>query len=219
MAYGVQVMKVLDAIPVRRAEIKTDNPLVIRISGDDFRSVSDVLVNKSPVKSFTVVDSRTIDLTLTEDQEANAIQSLDAISETFTATDISKLDFKMGATVRRIEGTLKLLQRFVKLLLTTPGSNIFNRGEGGGLLDLIGSFVNPKDPGGLSGPIMTALDRTKSQLIASQAARRLRLDEKLLDAQILNMWFDRNTGSVQLRIGISTMAGTSATAQIGSLDG
>jgi len=85
---------------------------------------------------------------------------------------------------KRLGGIERLKQRIAMVLLSTPGSDIFDVTSGGGLYSLIGksSIYSEED---LSQKITLAVMSTKDQIISEQRLNlALPLEERLVDIQL-----------------------------------
>jgi len=84
-----------------------------------------------------------------------------------------------------IEGIEKLLQIFVKELLTTPGSDYVIPESGGGLQSYLG--YNISDEQEVRSSLMIDIDRTLDQIIESQATQSLPATERISTAQMTDL--------------------------------
>lgn len=212
---GLQVVKVVDAVPIRKVDLVSMSPVTLRVEGQDFRSVSSVRVNRQTLVSYMVLSDTVMDLELPDRLERAPVQSIDVYSDSLTCTEKSRFEFELGDRPRKVSGILKLLQRFVKVLLTTPGTNIFRPVEGGGLLQLTGMVIDPTVPGPFSSHVLSSVQRTKRQFVVGQAFQSLPLEEKLQDARVLGMHYDKQTTAFAVRILVSNMVGSQAAAKLG----
>ena len=80
---------------------------------------------------------------------------------------------------------------------------------------LLSQNSTPTTQGALSAQILTAIRRTTEQMVSSQAAQKLPLDEKLRGVQILDVTFDRQTLRFFLKLGFESMAGEQGVADVG----
>lgn len=84
-----------------------------------------------------------------------------------------------------IEGIDQLVQQVIMHLLTTPGSDRYERDAGGGLRAAFIGFQQSNDPARAAAEISEAVVRTKQQLLLSQIGQEgLTQYERLLDLRI-----------------------------------
>jgi phage baseplate assembly protein W len=98
---------------------------------------------------------------------------------------------------------IRLSQSVVKLLLTPPGSDIFDPTSGGGLERLIRG-VSLDDTALVTGVVNGAVQRTKAQILKSQGSKVLPAEEKLVDLRVVNINVDKTTLTVAIRLQIIT---------------
>ena len=187
----------------------------ITLEGSRFNTATRVLFNGIDALSFTVNSDNLITATLPKSLNRKKIESVDVLGDSFHSGGRTRMVFEIGSTPRRTEGVVKLLQHFVKLLLTTPGTDIFRKTQGGGLLPALGTVVDPSNPGPLSARVMASINRARGQLVASQAVRFVPPEEKLRAVEVVRLSFDRPTLSLLLWLRLETMAGSKAFANVG----
>ena len=162
-------------------------PRTLDILGEDFSSVDSVLINGveaadviilSPVRLLAQVPSEVLD----------RVASVQVVSRTLAITDKAKIRFRLGKSTTKVGGILRLCQVFLKILFTTPGTDIWTPEIGGAALQILG-----KNEGeGLAGDFVLAVDRAAKQVRSIQAPdTRLPLTEKLLKATVLGVQYNR----------------------------
>jgi len=112
-------------------------------------------------------------------------------------------------------GILKLVQKFLKILFQTPGTDIFNKQLGGGALNTIGQVFNAADGNSIVSNLVIAIDTTTRQIISLQSRdTSLPLDERLLSAKILRAGFNKEESAIDIAVEIVSQAGKTATANL-----
>lgn len=184
----------------------------LEVTGEDFRSVDEVRINDISSPDFVVLSKTRLLAQLPETlQENPEITSVQVLSRTLTVTEKSLLRFRIGDTPGKVQGVLLLLQKFVKLLLSEPGSDIQNRDLGGGALRNVGVTFSSGDGESIKQDFVIAIDRVARQLISIQSRNgRLRRDERLLNATLRGATFDRTEGSLFVVIEVVSQAGSTA---------
>ena len=96
-----------------------------------------------------------------------------------TIRDIAREAHVSVATVSRVlnnpeivneerrQRVLKVIQQYLVLLLSEPGSDTFHPEWGGGLREVTRLPLDPKNPSSYTGPVMAAVERAR----AKQAAK------------------------------------------------
>jgi hypothetical protein len=182
----------------------------INVDGTDFIDVVSVEINGTRSPAFTVFSATRLTADIPDQQIGKSIQSVTvyrALESATVGTSVIRFDL---ATTGIAEGRTLLTQRFIKLLLTTPGSDIFRKDMGTDLRSLIGSTL----------PAATL--RAKASFSVEKAAQFLRREqalrpvstpsEMLKSATVLSAQFTPETSTLDLRIRIMAMDGTSTDA-------
>lgn len=247
MSYDLQVVRILDSIPVTKVgiaapssvvgiddegqEVKVSAPVAgtsgliavipdstpstrISLSGRNFLSAEEVKLNGNLV-AFEVVGDRRIEIDLPESLENEYLRTVTVLSGTFTGREASVMEFKAGSHLRKVTGLLKIMQQFIKVMMTTPGSDIFHKTYGGGLLSVLSTNIDYDNSAPMIGQILTALSRTSKQIISAQSAKRLPADEKLKSVVLLDLKLSKQDLSIDLVLGFETLAGIRAHATLG----
>lgn len=216
MAKQLEVIKFRDVIAVTDLTRYVPGlyPLTIEVLGEDFTSVEEVFINDVKVPEFVIVNQTTMWAQLPETAQTS-IRSIEVVSSSFTSFDQSKINFKIGPRTRTVEGPIKLTQLFVKWMLQTPGSDIFNPSRGGGLQELAGKLTTTKQMDPIIATITRSVNQTATQIQRAQIGHpNLPLGERLLTADIVNVDVSTKLMEARLRINLTTMSGEDALASI-----
>ena len=220
MAVDFQVVFPQEAIHLNQVRVTPPSPLglprSVDVIGADFRSVDEVFINDIPSPDFIVFSK-----THLQAQLPNVLQSepkvLDVVvlSRRLTITRRSLLRFRISDTPGRVQGILRLVQLFVKLLFTTPGSDIFNSRSGGGALDNIGETFGADEGSNLVRDFIIAVDNTSRQIVSVQGRDpRIARDERLLSARVISATFNREQGAIVASVELTSQAGRAALANL-----
>jgi phage baseplate assembly protein W len=215
--FDLQVLRLQDAVKVTKVEESiTEGPKLYRIHGEDFRSVEEVVINDVtvPAGEFIVLSkTRLIAAAPPEVQTDPFIRSVLVLSSTFTATGKSLLKFQV--TTNKVDGLLRLSQLFAKVLLTAPGTDIYDPKVGGNLHSLIGTSAD-KNGTGMAAAFTQIVNRTKEQILAMQAGRpRIPIAERLASARVVAVNFDPDRGELQGRVQLTSIGGRAAVLNLG----
>ena len=218
MAVQLEVVKYRDLIMVTSIpRILPDiSPTTIEVKGEDFSSVSSVIINSVPSPEFIIVNKHTMWVQL-PDAAQSGISTIEVLSSKLTRTAVaSKVLFQIGNDTRTVEGLPKLIQLFTKWLLQGPGSDIYNPDRGGGLQAIVGKINSTRDMKAVTASITSAVTRTVSQIRNSQVNQtRLPLSERLLSATLQDINVFEKQMEARAKIRIVSMAGPEAVAEIG----
>lgn len=217
MAIQLEVVRFRDIVPVKSVNgfVPNITPLTLEVTGEDFSSVESVQVNEAQAPNFIVVNKNTLWVELPSAAQQR-ISTIEVTSSGFTrTTDSSVITYQIGPKTRAVEGILKLMQLFLKWLLQTPGSDIFNPDRGGGLQEVAGRLSSNRRSSTALAAVTRAVSTTANQIRASQLNTvRLPSDERLLDAQIENVAVNTELMEVHLSINLLSVAGTQATSNL-----
>ena len=121
----------------------------------------------------------------------------------------------MRASLSCLEGAALTTQRYIKLLLTDPGSDAFHKSAGGGLSQIIGSNFDLDDPNPLIGHISTAVQRTTDQMISSQTMQKKSSDGKINFARLIDVGFDKSRMAFNFQVLLTFASGIQTVSRFG----
>ena len=212
----VQVVRLSDVLPVTGIErVPGVQPRTVRLRGRDFRNVESVYLNGSASPEFVVMSQSELLAQVPADQVQAAIQEAYVLSTRLTFTKRSIVEMSVGTRPQSVSGTLALVQTFVRILLRTPGTNVFRRGLGGGLYRSVGKVLSTNSRDRVGAEVAVAVARTRQTIIASQTPdRRIPPEERLLSADILGLELSPREGTLYMSVSVTSHAGTTAAATL-----
>ena len=206
MSQDYQVLAFRDAARLTKIGLLTEPVLALDILGSSFQDVSKVLINGVPSPEYIVFSLEHLVAQVPRSQIGATFLSVVVLSARELHTPISVISFEAAIGNRAAEGRVRLVQNFLALLFTTPGSNIFRPQDGGGLYSLAGKTMTA---GELRAEASIAIDRTRNQMIRAQAEdSRLSLDERLQAATLLGVDFSPQTATLSLRLRLTAADGS-----------
>jgi hypothetical protein len=209
-AYPQQIIKISQV-----SLLQERDPPTLLVVGDDFSAVDEVLLNDVPSPAVTVLSKTELTAVLPVEVRGNSVVTVTVVSYRLVHSDNSVVSFRFGPTNRKTSGINRLMQLFLKILLTSPGSDIFSPQLGGGVLDIVGRSFSRSEVSSLVGDLVVAVDNTAKQVIAIQSRKaRLPRDERLLSAQVQSAEFDASQTALIATVNLTSQAGTAATANI-----
>lgn len=217
MAIDLQTVVPQDTIPVTRTRLTILGGLrALELDGDDFRTVEEVRINDIQSPDFIVLSKTRLLAQLPSSLQDNPdVSSVQVLSRTLTASASSLLRFRVGDTPGQVQGILRLLQKFTKLLLSEPGSDIQNPDLGGGALRNVGATFDAGEGEQIKQDFVIAIGRTARQIVALQSRNgSLPRDERLLNASLKSANFDRSSGSLFVVVEVTSQAGSSARVNV-----
>lgn len=212
MSFDLQFVQYQDVLSVSDARLVLGvSPPVYEIRGRDFRSASSVLLNDIPARAFAVRSRTKLLAQMSESYTVARLSSVTVLSTNLTFTDRSLLMFSFSRATKPVSGIAKLIQTFVKLVFTTPGSDIYDVTAGGNLMGIQPMSATEENRGMLTAALDAAVSRAATQLtIAQSNQRNLPLSERLLAAVLISTHFDPNSGTLYGRVRLTSQAGAEA---------
>jgi phage baseplate assembly protein W len=190
-------------------------PRSLIITGFKFDQASQVFVNGLECPEFVIVSSSRLIAQVPDTEVASAIRSISVLANKPSVDRRSLLHFEVGKSIKGMNGLEKLVQIFCRILLQTPGSDTFHPSEGGGLLKIVGRSVSRKDSKSLQAAVVSAVGRTRDQILARQAPKsRLPSDERLLSAVLEAVGFDPATTTLTARVALTAVSGKQAVTNL-----
>lgn len=208
----LQYVQFSDALSVTGAqEIPGLEPRSLEIRGVDFRNAVKVFMNDTLSPSFVVSSKNVILAQVPTPLVKSNIQTIEVISSEFTATWQSKLIFEIGDNPKLIEGLQVMMQTFLKVLFTTPGSDSFMGKLGGNALKNLGGSFEVSETSSVVSDFTIAVSRTVTQIQGLQAQQtRIPDDERLLAANVLSVSFDPYLTALVARVELIAQSGRKA---------
>ena len=200
MSLDLQFLSYEGVATLRSINIKTTPVLSLDVRGENFVDVVSVRINGLAAQDFIVLSNTRLLVGIPLALAGAPILDVQVRTARADLTPHSTVHLDVGVGSRVAEGSVRLVQTFLKILLTAPGTDVFRPDLGGGLALLRGSTDNA---GGsrLKAAASQALEVTKAQVIALQANNTgLSADERLKSASLLSSSFEGDTLGVRIRI-------------------
>lgn len=219
MAIDFQVVFPQEAIRLNSVRLSPPGgplPRSLTIRGEDFRSVDEVLINDIESPDVVIISKNLLIAQLPDVfQKVANVNTVSVLSRNLTITPRSFIRFRIPDQPGRVRGILRLIQLYLKLLFTTPGTDIFSPRSGGGALRNVGETFGADEGGDIISDFVIAVDQTSRQVVSQQSREpRLPLDERLLSAKVTNAGFNRELGALLVTIELVSQAGRAALANL-----
>ena len=189
--------------------IHTFSDTVVDIRGiSDFNKATEVIINGEEVTSFAVLsDSRIL---ATPTVEVESIESVEVLADAYLENQTKFVEVNLGSRATSVEGIDKVIQKVIKVLLTTPGTDSRNLNLGGGLNAYIGQALNPVE---VPSDIATSIRITEEQIIGSESEANLPDRDKLSSIKILSISMADST-SLRLNLEIKNKLGDTGSTEV-----
>lgn len=210
--FGIQLIRLLDVLKVNTVRSAVGvSPRSIIITGDDFRQVEVVMINGAPSPDFVVYSKTELVAQVPLEFVDSFITSVAVLSSGLTLTDRSLVQFTFGTRPKKVSGIVRLMQTYLRLLLRTPGTNVFHKRSGGGLIRRVGSNINARS----AADVAIAVNSTQQYLVGVQTAERnIPPTERLLSATVAKVNASRQDTSIAVTILLTNHSGQSAAATL-----
>jgi hypothetical protein len=209
MSVDFQVVFPQEAVQLSRIQfVQGLVPRTLRVVGKDFSSVDEVLVNQIESPDVIILSKTELLAQVPSQLRIDRISTVSVLSKRLTLTSRSFLRFRIGNTPTKVRGILKLVQLFVKVLFTTPGTDIFSPRLGGAGLRNIGQTFGLDEGGDIVSDFVIAVDNTARQIVAIQSRDpRLPREERLLAARVLGSGFSKQETALYVSVELISQVG------------
>jgi hypothetical protein len=216
MPADLQIVCAQELVELTRVrDLPGASPRTLEITGRDFRAIEEVLVAGIPSPEFVVVNPTRLLATVPPSLGRGPVSSVRVVSRRLSLGKRSTLRFRMGPTSSAVRGLLRLVQRFLRLLFTTPGRDIFQPALGGAALRNIGLTFGKSEGGSIVSDFIVAVASTERQIIALDGADpSLPAAERLLSARVASAGFHRAEAALVVELELSSHAGEAALAEV-----
>ena len=191
----------VDVIPITRVGLVGTK---LDIEGSDVSAVTHIKVNGETVTDFAVLSKTRVMATIPLGQRNSTITSVSLAGKSGKAAIIT---FK-AKSVEKMTDSLYVVQRYLKCLLTTPGSDIFNPSYGIGLQDLVGS-----DFSNVEFVISSAIREAERQIILNQSAYASE-SKTLVSVSVEDARYNINELTVSVRLRFEMLDGSSVETKL-----
>ena len=190
-------------------------PTTLDVLGDDFSSVDSVAINQMLSPDVVILSKTRLLAQVPAQLSRSVITSVTVTTHSLTISPRSVIKFQIGQSASKVSGILRLIQVFLKILLTTPGTDIFAPRIGGGALKNLGLSFGKDQGGAVVSDLIVAVNTTTRQITTIQARDpTIPRDERLLSAQVTAANFNRAEAALVVSIEVTSQAGRSATANL-----
>jgi hypothetical protein len=187
----------------------------LEVLGEDFRSAAEVYLNDVPAPEFVVVTPTKLLVEVPEILTTQTITSVTVLSNRLTLTRKSLVRFRIGPRPSKVRGIMRLMQLFLRVLFTKPGTDIFAPKAGGNGLKSIGQSIASDEGGDIVSNLVIAVDLSERQIIQIQARNQSTPpDERLLAARLVKAGFNKSETALFATVELLNQAGESALANL-----
>lgn len=203
--YGTLLIRLIDIVPVTSfANAPGVSPRSLLVSGQDFENIESVMIGGVPSPEFIAYSRNQILAQVPESLVDQPITEVLVYASALRPTERSLIEFTVGVRPKKVRGILRLLQNYVRILLRSPGTNVFHPTSGGGLRRRIGENLTSA----ASADVIAAVSRTTAYFLSVQARQsELPPSERLLSAEVQGVTPDEGTGTLYVTISLTSHTG------------
>jgi hypothetical protein len=209
---GIQLVRLLDVLPTSsfsNAPGVVPRSLIVR--GRDFRNVESVLINGFTSPEFVAYSETALIAQVPEGIEDAIITGVTVLSTSLTFTERSLVELTLGTRPKKVTGTLRLIQVFLRQLLRTQGTNIFHPRSGGGMIKRVGGITSQQ----AAADVAIAVAAARQYVINAQTQdRNIPPSERLLSADIQALTADPRSTSIYVTILLTSHSGQTGAATL-----
>lgn len=192
----IRVIELTDILPITKIEKTNLQTPSIKITGSGYLSTLRVMINNVKSPSFAVLNDNVIvaEIPNLKDRITNVV--VYGRNATDTNRD-AVLEVGLSDSIGITTGMSKLVQRFVKVLLTRKGSSLFHPEMGTRFRDLQGIGINQKD---VIKPLITQTVEDAERYLLNTQSSSIPKDERLLRVVISDISYNVNEQSISISV-------------------
>jgi hypothetical protein len=184
------------------------------VTGQDLYRATEVEYNDVLVTEFIVAERNRLVVRVPESQVGKDLRTIVALAPISVTKTDALLRIGVTTPIQAISGVERLVQAWLILFFSTPGSDIFDRSSGGGALGIIGKATDRSHKSAAASMAM-AVDKAKSDLLRKQAqSRNVPLDEQLLSSTLDSVVFEPNSSTLRATVSLRNMLGETASVAL-----
>lgn len=185
--------------------------LSLDIRGTDFSATSVVLINGHRSPQFIVISDKRLLADLPRAVLGDTIKTLNVLKTTVTGvSEGSIISFEAIPISADVRSSTFLVQKVLKYLLTTKGSDIFAPNSGGNLQSLLGSVEQAG--GSLSAYAQIYVQNALEDILRDQSGSTSPPEEKVQSINVISSSYSKVHTSLDIRMSITSMTGATVVA-------
>lgn len=196
------------------APIRGFLPPSIVVIGERFDRAQEVVYNGLQADEFIVSSPSRIIIRIPPSQVGKEIRDLKILSSVSLTRLDAVVQLEISKPPKMVEGIDRLVQAWLLIFYSTPGSDIFNKTSGGGGLSLVGKTTD-RSGKNVAADLAQSVDRTKAELFRLQSGNsRIPPEERLLSSEMQAIQFHEATTTISARVSIQNILSQSAEISI-----
>lgn len=200
IVHAKSILKVHSIAPIRGFL-----PTSIVVLGDLLDRTEEVLYNGLQANEFIVSSPSRLIIRVPESQVGVELKDLQVLSSVSVTKLPAVVSLELSKPPKSISGIDRLVQAWLMIFYSTPGSDIFDLGSGGGALSMVGRTTT-RNGKGVAADLAQAVEKTKNELLRLQAKNpRIPPAERLLSGDLQSVQFDAANTVLSARVSIKNV--------------
>lgn len=196
------------------APVRNFLPPSLIVTGFDLDKTSEIFFNGIKTPEFAILSSTRVIARIPDAVVGKELKDLSLFSTVQASKRDALVQLKLNS-MASASGIERLIQTWILVFMTNPGSDVFQKNSGGGGPSIIGRTTDDQGTGVLA-DLTLAINRTKSEILKKQSEiTRIPLEERLSKAEIGNIKFDKSAGALSAVVTLTNMAGDNAEVLVG----
>ena len=209
----IRVIKLTDILTVHSKEYTKLSTPSISIVGPDLSTADSVKINGMVSPSFVVMNKSKIIAQVPESEVGKQIDVVVYSYDSGNTRRNSAINIGFGNVVGKTQGQSYLVQKFIKVLMTKKGSNVFNPAEGTEFYQLEGSNVTNNESV-ISALVNNAVSDAENFILDNQTNIQ-NTSAKLSSAEVKRVRWLKDQQTISVSIAITSENGDTVTISTG----
>lgn len=197
------------------APIRGFLPQSFAVVGEDLNKTTEVRYNGIQAEEFVIQTPNRMIVKVPKSQVGKPFSDLRILSSVTVSKKDAVLQLGLDRPLKTVSGIDRLVQSWMLVFMTTPGSDIFSPTSGGGGLSLVGRTTD-RTGKGVTADLAMGIEKTKQELLRLQASNQsIPPSERLMTSSLDVVEFDERTTVLSARVNIQNMLGDVAEVSLG----
>lgn len=196
---------------IRVAYVERPVP-ALSVEGVQLHYATQFLINDRPAEFFILSPQQAL-VQIPTSIVGKPVTRVLALTDVPALNQPNDVSFGIGASFRFVTGWDATIQLFMKIALTSPGTNRFRLSSGGGLQDVLSFDINEDNKKAIQAAAVESIVRAREEVVALQNQnRRLTNDERLASAEVTSIGVNTDSTSIPIVTVLQSVSGRRAAA-------
>lgn len=192
------------------APIRGFQPASIVAIGQDLNTTAEVLYNGISATEFIISSSSRLIIRIPPSQVGKDLRDLQVFASRPLLQADATIVLELSKPPGQVEGLDRLVQSWIMIFMTNPGSDVFSPQSGGGARAIIGTRTDKKSRSAAA-DLAVSVQRTETELLRVQSKdQTIPPEEKLLLSSLESVSVDDASGTLSARVILKNMVNQAA---------